>query len=121
MQNQPIALVIEDAAEIAAIFGEILEMHGASVEIIGDGAVALERLAATTPALVFLDLHLPNVSGVEILHHIRQDVRLQATKVVVITANTLLGGYLEDKPDMVLFKPVGFNQINAVAAQMLSA
>lgn len=119
MQKQPSVLVIEDALEIAAIYTEILEMNGMSVEHIADGALALRRLAGDAPDLILLDMHLPNVSGLELLTYIRESAHLRHTRVVAITANALLGQDLEDKADLTLIKPVNFTQINELTQRML--
>lgn len=119
MHTQPLVLIIEDAVEIAAIYTEILEMNGMSVEHIADGAVALARLAGDAPDLILLDMHLPNVSGLELLSYIRESDHLKHTRVVAITANALLGQDLEEKADLTLIKPVNFTQINELTRRML--
>ena len=119
MEKRPFVFVIEDAEEIASIFAEVLGMHGMDVEIIMDGAVALERLATVTPDLVLLDMHLPNVSGLEILDVIRGDERLKEIKVIAVTANALLALDLEDKADLTFIKPVSFAQISELSTRMM--
>ena len=68
---KPLALVIEDSEDVAIVFHTAMERAGFESEIISDGAVALERLAEIVPDLVILDLHLPGVSGEQILKFIR--------------------------------------------------
>jgi len=62
------------------------------VEVVNDGAKAVERLAALAtgsnvpPDLILLDLHLPAMSGVEVLRWIRSQSAYQVTPVIVLTA-----------------------------------
>ena len=119
MQKQPFIFVIEDAIELASIFAEILEMNGMTVEIIGDGAVAMQRLAKDTPDLILLDMHLPNVSGLEILDYVRSAPHLTNTKVVAVTANPLLSADLEEKADLLLIKPVRYTQISELVTRLI--
>jgi DNA-binding response OmpR family regulator len=65
-------LVVEDEASIASFVSLYLKNAGYGVEAAANGAEALQRLAAGTPALVILDLMLPDVDGVELCRRIRQ-------------------------------------------------
>lgn len=111
--RKPLALIVEDADELGDTFAEIFrEETDMQIEVIQDGHKALERILATAPELVLLDIHLPHVSGLEILDRIRDDPRLAATKVVVITADMIRAEEAKGKADMVLVKPIGFDQIS---------
>jgi two-component system, response regulator len=59
------------------------------ITVIGDGEDALSFLlhAATLPLAVFLDLRLPGLSGIQLLRAIRQEPRLRAIPVIVMTAS----------------------------------
>lgn len=55
--SKPFALIIEDHADSAIIFAEALKSTGYETDIARSGSEALERLGATTPDVVMLDLH----------------------------------------------------------------
>jgi CheY-like chemotaxis protein len=120
LPKQPEVLIVEDAPEIATIFAEILRMDGMKVEVIMDGALALQRLHTFKPDLILLDMHLPNVSGLEILDYIRESPHLKGIKVIAITANALLAADLEAKADLTLLKPVTFTQISELSSRILA-
>ena len=61
--NNPFALIIEDDEDLSLIFSEALTAAQFETEVIQDGGSAVARLAETTPDVVVLDLHLPNISG----------------------------------------------------------
>ena len=57
----------------------------------GSGEEALEGLRERVPALVLLDISLPEMSGEEVLTRIRLDERLRQLPVVALTAHAMLG------------------------------
>lgn len=112
------ALIIEDDFDLASIFAGALRIAEYEVEIVQDGRLALERLAALIPDIVVLDLHLPRVSGEDVLHHIRADRRLTKTRVMLATADPLLADNLREEADLVLIKPISFTQMRDLAARL---
>lgn len=62
---------------------------GASLAIARDGAEALEYLLSDRklPKVVFLDLKLPKIDGMEVLRRIRADERTHSIPVVVLTSS----------------------------------
>lgn len=117
-QNKPIGLIIEDDEDLSIIFSEALNAAGYQTEIIRNGRVALERLKAITPELVSLDMHLPGVSGLEILQYIRSEKRLALTNVVVTTADAVMAEQVRDSADFVLIKPITFGQLRDLTSRL---
>ena len=66
----PLGLIIEDEPALSLVFKHALEEAGYQTECILDGQEAVNRLPDIVPALIVLDLHLPNVPGKEILRQI---------------------------------------------------
>jgi DNA-binding response OmpR family regulator len=118
MLNQRMALIIEDDEQLAMIYAEALRMAGFVAEIMKDGRDAQKRLHEITPSLILLDLHLPNVSGDELLHQIRADARLQNCVVMLATADAVMAESLRADSDLVLLKPISFNQLRDLAARL---
>jgi DNA-binding response OmpR family regulator len=117
MEN-PQALIIEDDEDAAVIFAKALQEAGFECDIIRTGDKALVWLAETVPAVVVLDLELPGVSGADILHQIRTDARLANTHVIIATAHPDLAAGLEEKADLMLFKPVSYIQLRDLAKRV---
>lgn len=107
--NNLSVLVIEDDHELGAIFLEILASVGLGGELIRDGRTARERLGAIEPDLVVMDLHLPAISGLELLEQIRGDTRLAHTRVVVMTADVPMAEVAGELAHAVLVKPVSLD------------
>lgn len=113
-----LALIIEDDDKLANIFSLALDAADFKTDVARDGDTALAKLATTTPDLVVLDLHLPQVSGEDILKRIRTDERMANTKVIIATADALMAENLRRKADLVLLKPVSVNQLTQLALRL---
>jgi DNA-binding response OmpR family regulator len=112
------ALVIEDDADQALIFAEALRAAGFEPEVVRDGRAALTRLEAEAPSLVVLDLHIPRVLGKDLLYYIHTDERLAGTRVILASGDYQLSQSLRDQADVVLLKPIGFQQLRDIASRM---
>ena len=116
--TQPTALIIEDDPKLAFIFAEALRAAEFETEILQDGRTARDRLAETTPAVVVLDVHLPYLSGEELLYHIRADQRFVQTRVILATADSVLAESLQEEADLVLLKPISPTQLRDLAKRL---
>lgn len=119
MTSQPLALLIEDDPDLITIFSMALEDAGFLIESISEGDAALARLGDVIPSVVVLDLHLPNVSGTFILDSIRADERLSATRVIIVSADPQLAESVSGEADLVLVKPISFNQLRDLAHRLI--
>ncbi|MBN1430880.1 MAG: response regulator [Anaerolineae bacterium] len=117
--SKPLALVIEDNLDLAAILTVALQSVDFEVETIHDGGKALARLAEVVPALVILDLHLPHLSGTNALRQIQSDQRMLNTRIVIATADAAMADELRDQADLVLLKPVSVSQIRDLAIRLV--
>ena len=115
--SKPLAFVVEDDPQLSRIFTLTLS-EAFETEAITDGAQALIRLSEVVPHLVVLDINLPGASGAKILHSIRADIRLDATRVILATANPRQADELRDKADIVLLKPVSIAQLRDFANRL---
>jgi two-component system, OmpR family, response regulator AdeR len=120
MVEQKLALVIEDDDRLADIFSKALQTAGFQTQILNDGLQALEAIKNVVPSVVALDLHLPKVSGKEILAAIRKDTRMANTRVILTTADPEMASFLEDQCDLVLIKPISFIQLQILAKRLVS-
>jgi DNA-binding response OmpR family regulator len=115
----PFALIVEDHLAIAEFFATALGESGFETEIIRNGKAAIDRLSEIVPDMVILDLNLPGVHGAEILKTIRSDERLANTHVIVATTHWQGAEEVEQEADLVILKPVGFEQLRDLASRFL--
>lgn len=115
-----LALIIEDDEDLANIFAEALRGIGFEVEHIADGRVAEERLKnGTAPFLILLDMHLPHVSGGDILTNIiKKEEHLAKTMVIITTADARMGETYSDMADFVMIKPISFVQLRDLTSRL---
>ena len=62
----PTILVVEDESSIASFVSLYLKNAGYAVKTAATGADALTQVAAQEPALIVLDLMLPDIDGIEV-------------------------------------------------------
>ena len=115
-----LALIIEDDEDLASIFAEALRGIGYEVEQVADGRLAQERLKnGAPPFLILLDMHLPHVSGADLLTNIiKKDERLAKTMVIITTADARMGDTYGDLVDFVMIKPISFVQLRDLTARL---
>ena len=114
-----LVLIIEDDSDLGKAVIDVLEMLDFETELVTDGSLAFERIVARMPDVVLLDIHLPEVSGVDILNQIRVDIRLAKLKVVMVTADALRAEAVGDKADFVLLKPYSISQLSSLITRLI--
>lgn len=82
-------LIVDDDPQIRGWLRHILEENGYQVEEAGDGQEALAFLGRTEPALIVLDLFMPNKDGAEILLYLQS--RTRPVKTLAISGQ-IVGG-----------------------------
>jgi DNA-binding response OmpR family regulator len=105
--DRPI-LVVDDDAKIVRLVRTYLEREGYAVVTAADGPAALDAIETHEPALVVLDLMLPELDGRAVIRAVRRDEQASATPILVLSARGAtvdrIAG-LEDGADDYLSKP----------------
>lgn len=78
-------LIIEDERELAVILGEYLHMEGYDTVLAFDGEEGLKAFYECKPELVFLDIMLPKLDGIEVCKQIRQS---SDTPILMLSAKS---------------------------------
>jgi DNA-binding response OmpR family regulator len=79
-------LIADDEAHVVELVRVTLEDERVRVVEASDGATALELAARLEPELIFLDVHLPDVSGLEVCRRLRREPALAGVRIVMLTA-----------------------------------
>jgi two-component system alkaline phosphatase synthesis response regulator PhoP len=79
-------LVVDDEANIVELAALYLEQEGFRVRSAADGASALEMIARQPPALLVLDLMLPEVDGWEVCRRVRSGKVTPDLPIIMLTA-----------------------------------
>ena len=91
--SNPTVLIVDDERTLARSIRIFLSESGYDAEVAGDGEKALELLESLRPDVVFADVRLPGMGGIELLQRIRD---FDATiPVVIMTAYGSIEGAVE--------------------------
>jgi CheY-like chemotaxis protein len=126
-------LLVEDNASDRELAMRALQKHRLANNIVAvnDGQEALDflfcegayqsRHPCSTPRVVFLDINLPKVNGIEVLRKIRADERTRKIPVVMVTSSDeqrdLVASY-DLGVNSYVQKPVGFDQFMKVMSDL---
>jgi len=101
-ESQRLVMVVEDDVINRELVAKIIKQEGWRVFKAENGRVALEHLEDKNPALILLDLLMPEMDGFEFVAHLRQNPKWRNIPVVVLTSTKLstedqahLQGYVE--------------------------
>ncbi|HAI69353.1 MAG TPA: hypothetical protein DCM38_07955, partial [Gammaproteobacteria bacterium] len=101
-ESQRLVMVVEDDVINRELVAKIIKQEGWRVFKAENGRVALEHLEDKKPALILLDLLMPEMDGFEFVAHLRQNPKWRNIPVVVLTSTKLstadqarLQGYVE--------------------------
>ena len=79
-------LVVDDDQDMAAFLMHLLRKEGMEADAAADGGAALERIMASPPDLVMLDVLMPGLSGFEVCRQLKAAPSTALIPVVLITA-----------------------------------
>lgn len=81
--EKKVVLIVDDEPQIRRLLGVALETTGFRAESVETGMQALNRVALHPPALILLDLGLPDLNGLEVLKRLREWTQIP---VIILTA-----------------------------------
>ena len=85
-------LIADDAPHISRALSFILQREGFSVDVANNGEETLITIREERPKLVFLDIVMPKMNGLDLCREIKGDPELRDTHVIILTAK---GGELD--------------------------
>jgi signal transduction histidine kinase/CheY-like chemotaxis protein len=85
--DAPLVIVIEDEADARELAARALTRAGFAVQGVGGGEAGLALARAKAPALVLLDIFLPDRSGWRVLQSLKQDPKTREIPIVVLSVN----------------------------------
>lgn len=115
-------LVVEDNDMNFTLVQFVLQRLGVEVARAKTGPEALEMAAAKAPDLIYMDIHLPGMDGLEVTRQLRSQETTQHIPIVALTALAMVGDQeraLAAGCDGYLTKPVSANQLRDSVNQYL--
>jgi two-component system cell cycle response regulator DivK len=113
-------LVVEDNEKNMKLFRDVLRATGYRTLEASTGVQALILATAHGPALVLMDVRLPDMGGVEVLRRLRMDERTATIPVLAVTALAMKGDrarFIEAGFDGYLSMPVDIDEFLATVEQ----
>ena len=91
-------------------------------DVVGDGQMALERLAEVDPDLIILDVYMPVMDGSAFLRFLRARPRHASTPVIALSAGgpSARDAAMAAGADVFLDKPLRLNEVLGAAVRLLS-
>jgi signal transduction histidine kinase/ActR/RegA family two-component response regulator len=86
-EDAPLVIVIEDEPDARELAARALTRAGFAVQGVGGGEAGLALARSKAPALVLLDIFLPDRSGWRVLQSLKHDPKTQDIPVVVLSVN----------------------------------
>lgn len=114
----PQAFILEDDPKLAELYATVLRQCKYETTIIESGQDALNKLKEETPDLILLDIHLPYVSGMEILKYIQGEERLKPVDLIIMTADLYTARELEGQVEYVILKTRGISHLRDIASRL---
>ncbi|MCK5853661.1 MAG: response regulator [Sulfurovaceae bacterium] len=118
-------LVAEDNFINQKLVKQILLRYGLEVELANNGLEAFEKYRSSTYDLIFMDIQMPVMDGVEATHEIlnyEREEKLSHTPIVALTANALKGDrerFIEEGLDDYIPKPIETNELLFILKKFL--
>lgn len=122
MSMMKTVLVVDDEAHIQELIKFNLEKNGFNVITADNGVDALKIAETQKPDLIFLDLMIPNMDGLDVCKSIRKNPSIESIPIIMITAkgeelDKILG--LELGADDYITKPFSVRELVARAKAIL--
>ena len=117
----PLALVVDDDIDSRVLLGAMLDEAGCRVVNAATGVEALRLARELRPAIIFLDLLLPRISGFDVFRILQADEELRGVPIVVVSGSATESRATLSGATAVLDKPIEREQLHAVLQRALSS
>ncbi len=108
-------LVVDDEIEACKVLEEFLSSKGHEVHTALDGPTAISKLEEVKPQIVFLDMIMPGMGGLEVLQELKRiDPEVTVIMVTVVTDHEQAKKTLELGAYDYITKPVDLNYLENV-------
>ena len=123
-EEKKLILVVEDEADTAEMLAEMLKLGGYRVIKLLNSGHAIEDIIEKKPDAILLDLMMPEVSGLDILHALKKNPALDKIPTIVISAKGLpeniVSGFKAGASEYMV-KPITFQLLNKTLEKLLDS
>jgi DNA-binding response OmpR family regulator len=117
----PAVLVVEDDPSVRGLLHTLLTAEGYQVTTASDGLAGLRAALDSPPALILLDVMMPDLGGVRVLEELGSDPVLSGVPVIVVTGRVDAVADLEALlgAGMVFVKPFAVDELVHKVAELI--
>lgn len=128
MEQEPVEesnrkiLIADDDADSRVIVASVISLMGYTPIVVANGQEALEQSQSETPHLAILDYMMPDLSGVEVCHRIKNNPQGEFVPVLMLTARDTVRDKVsafEEGVDDYLTKPFNYQEFQARVKALL--
>ena len=115
-------LVIEDNTDCRELFAMIIRHLGFQVVEADDGEIGVQKALSEQPDLIFMDIGMPSMSGLEATVCLRESAVTKNTPIIICTAwmaEKYREAALKCGAHEVIIKPVSLNELQTVLLRYL--
>ncbi|MCB9006115.1 MAG: response regulator [Ardenticatenaceae bacterium] len=119
----PLILLVEDNETNIETVSEYLYVWGYNLTVAQNGSEALRRAREEQPDLILIDVQIPEIDGLTVIHQLRQEKVFQDTPIVALTALAMNGDRercLGAGANEYLSKPIQLRQLVMIINQLLT-
>ena len=118
--GSPHVLVVEDDPSVRSLLDTLLTAEGYRVATASDGIAGLSEALADRPAVILLDIVMPDLGGMRVLAELHADPGLAGVPVLVLTGRLEAIPSLQDQlgAGNVFSKPFGVADLLSRIAQL---
>jgi len=119
-------LLIEDDPAMCSLIEGALELSSIDIafDYAHDGYTGLMKVGCMQPDLLILDIMLPEINGLELIHRLRTSKVCSAPHILVITGagdrRVVKRGLEKAGPDAIIYKPFATSKLLTTVEQLLS-
>ena len=84
-------LIVDDEPDNLGVLQLVLSFHKATVHTADSAKQCLELLEKDSPSVILVDIQMPHMSGIELLHRLRSDDRWRRVPVIAVSARAMDG------------------------------
>lgn len=116
----PKILVVDDEPDVCEVISNFLGKRGYDVITANDGQEALSKLSTEKPALILLDIRMPEMDGIECLRRIKElDKEVPVIMVTCVTNIDIARKSMELGATDYLTKPLGYSALETAISMHL--
>jgi len=84
--SRPLVMVVDDSITVRRVTEKFLHRNGMRVVTAKDGLDAISVMQEQKPDIILLDIEMPRMDGYEFATHVRNDERISAVPIIMITS-----------------------------------